>query len=98
MFTHDYDGTGRLASSDPLGGFVQFGRTDATSGFSWTIAESTSMGRSSSYQSTAILPWTQDGTEPESEQHTNTGQKVCRLPRVAAWRARSEERRVGKEC
>jgi len=73
MFTYQYDGAGRLAlDSDPLGGFVQFGRADAANAFSWTIAETTSMGRTSSYQSTAILPWTQDGTQAESEEHLNT--------------------------
>jgi RHS repeat-associated protein len=71
-FTYTYDGNGRLAKdADSLGGFMQLGRTIATSGMGWTVAETTSMGRTSSYHSTLTLPWIQDGTQPQSEQHLN---------------------------
>jgi len=71
-FTYTYDSNGRLAKdADSLGGFVQLSRTIATSGIGWTVGETTSMGRTSSYQNALTLPWIQDGTQPQSEQHVN---------------------------
>jgi RHS repeat-associated protein len=73
VFNYTYDASGRLSKdADPLGGYIQLSRTDAPSGFGWSIGETTSMGRASSFQSTLDLPWMQDGTKPQSEQHTNT--------------------------
>jgi RHS repeat-associated protein len=73
IFNYTYDSNGRLIKdADPLGGFVALTRTAATSGFGWTVGETTSMGRTSSYETILNLPWVQDGTSPESEQHTNT--------------------------
>jgi RHS repeat-associated protein len=73
-FTYQYDSNGGLAKdADSLGGFTELTRTNATSGFGWTVGETTAMGRTSTYQSTLDLPWVQDGTKPESEQHTNVG-------------------------
>jgi RHS repeat-associated protein len=73
VFTYTYDGNGKLIKdADPLGGYTALTRTDATSGFGWTVGETTSMGRTSSYQPTLTLPWLQDGTAAQSEQHTNT--------------------------
>jgi RHS repeat-associated protein len=72
MFSYTYDPNGRLAKdADPVGGFTQLNRVDASSGLGWTVGETTSMGRTSSYQDTLTLPWIQDGTQPESEQHMN---------------------------
>jgi RHS repeat-associated protein len=71
-FTYTYDSNGRLAKdADSLGGYTQLERTNATSGFGWTVGETTSMGRTSSYRTTLTLPWIQDGTKPMFEQHTN---------------------------
>jgi RHS repeat-associated protein len=73
VFNYAYDDNGRLTSdADPLGGSVGVSRTDAGQGLGWTAAETTSMGRTSSYQSTLTLPWIQDGTVPESKQTTVT--------------------------
>lgn len=64
---YSYDTQGRLAKdADSLGGFIALVHNDATSGFGWTVAETTAMGQTSSYQSTFVLPWIQDGTRPES--------------------------------
>jgi RHS repeat-associated protein len=72
-FTYTYDVLGRLfKDADPLGGFTQLTRTDAASGLGWTSALTTSMGRTSNYQSTINLPWVQNGSTPQSEQHLNT--------------------------
>lgn len=72
-FNYTYDGNGRIIKdADPLGGYVAANRTTATTGFGWTVAMTTAIGRTSSYQSTLTLPWTQDGTKPESEQQLNT--------------------------
>jgi RHS repeat-associated protein len=66
-FNYTYDTQGRLAKdADPLGGFLSLGRTNAASGFGWTIAETTAMGQTSSYESSYVLPWIQDGTRPET--------------------------------
>jgi RHS repeat-associated protein len=73
VFTYTYDGNGRLTKdADPLGGFVAATRTDASSGFGYTVGQTTSMGRTSTFQNTLNLPWVQDGTVPSSEQHNNT--------------------------
>ncbi|MGA7314967.1 MAG: RHS repeat-associated core domain-containing protein [Silvibacterium sp.] len=72
IFTYTYDDDGRLSKdADSLGGYTQLARTNATSGFGWTVGETTSMGRTSSYEDTLTLPWIQDGTKPMSEQNTN---------------------------
>jgi RHS repeat-associated protein len=71
--TYMYDGQGRLANdADSIGGFVNLGRTNANSGLGFTVAETTSMGRTSSYQTTLNLPWVQNGSSTESIQLTNT--------------------------
>jgi RHS repeat-associated protein len=71
-FTYTYDTNNRLANDgDPVGGYTSLTRTEATSGIGWTVEETTSMGRNSSYQSTLDLPWLQTGTSTQSEQHTN---------------------------
>jgi RHS repeat-associated protein len=73
IFNYRYNSSGRLIKdADPLGGFIELSRTNASSGFGWSIGETTSMGRTSSYQTTLSLPWVQDGTASQSEQHTNT--------------------------
>jgi RHS repeat-associated protein len=70
---YTYDTSGRLSKdADPLGGFTQLNRIDASTGLGWSVDESTSMGRTTSYQDNLSLPWIQDGTQPESEQHLNT--------------------------
>jgi len=72
VFNYSYDANGRLTKdADPLGGFVSTGRTDAPSGFGWAIAEATSMGRTSSYQTTMALPWLLSSTSSVSEEHAN---------------------------
>ena len=73
VFSYTYDNNGRLAQdADPLGGYTALTRTNAGSGFGWTVGETTSMGRTSSYQSTLTMPWVQDGTPPFSEQRMIT--------------------------
>jgi RHS repeat-associated protein len=72
-FDYAYDGNGGVSKdADPLGGYVTANRTDATSGFRWTIGETTSMGVTSSYQSTLTLPWSLSSTSTATEQHTDT--------------------------
>ena len=72
VFSYTYDGTGKLIQdADSLGGFVSLAQGNASSGFGWTVGQTTSMGSTSSFQTTMTLPWTQDGTSPVSEQHTN---------------------------
>ena len=73
VFSYTYDSNGKLAlDADPLGGYTALTRTNADSGFGWTVGETTSMGRTSSYQSTLTMPWVQDGTAPFSEQRMIT--------------------------
>jgi len=73
-FTYTYDANNRLAEdADSLGGYVTLSRTQSSSGLGWTIAQTTSMGRTSSYQTTLNLPWAQDGTQTETEQHADIG-------------------------
>ena len=73
LFTYTYDTNGRLIKdADPLGGYTASTRTDANSGFGWTVAQTTSMGRTSSYQSTLNLPWSMTPTSTSSEQRTIT--------------------------
>jgi RHS repeat-associated protein len=73
VFNYTYDANGKLSmDADPLGGFVTLTRTNAASGLGWTVGESTSMGRTSSYQTALNVPWVQNGTASQSEQHTNT--------------------------
>ena len=53
LFTYTYDSNGRLIKdADSLGGYTALTRSDANSGFGWMVGETTSMGRTSSYQST----------------------------------------------
>jgi RHS repeat-associated protein len=71
-FSYTYDTTGALTKdADPLGGYVSLARTSATSGFGWTVGQTTSMGHTSSFKTTMTLPWTQNGSSPVTEQHTN---------------------------
>jgi RHS repeat-associated protein len=73
-FTYTYDlNSGTLSKdADPLGGYIMLGRTDATSGFGWTVGETTSMGRKSSYKSTFTMPWVQSSSAASySEEQTN---------------------------
>jgi RHS repeat-associated protein len=71
--TYKYDGQGRLANdADSIGGFVSLSRTNANSGLGFTVAETTSMGRTFGYQTTLNLPWVQNGSSTESIQLTNT--------------------------
>jgi len=71
IFTYTYDSNGGLSKdADPLGGYVTLTRTNANTGLGWTVAELTSMGVTSSYTPTLSIPWTQDGTQPQSEQQT----------------------------
>jgi len=73
IFNYTYDDAGRvIKDADPVGGYVAASRTTATSGFGQTVTLSTAMGRTSGYQSTVTLPWVQNGTMPQSEQHVNT--------------------------
>ena len=72
-FNYTYDAQGRLTKdADSLGGFVSMTRTNGSSGFGWTVGETTSMGRTRSYQSTLTVPWVQTSTSTFSKQHTNT--------------------------
>ncbi len=73
IFNYTYDRNGRLINdADPLGGFVAASRTNASSGFGYTVSQTTSMGRTSTFQNTLNLPWVQNGTSPSTEQHNNT--------------------------
>lgn len=73
VFNYTYDNSGKLKKdADPLGGFVTLTRTNATSGFEWSVGETTSMGRTSSYQTTLTLPWALSSMSTVNEQHTNT--------------------------
>jgi RHS repeat-associated protein len=70
---YTYDGEGRLSQdADSLGGYTNLTHTNAPSGFGSTIALTTAMGRTVSYQNTLTLPWVQNGTSTQAEQHTNT--------------------------
>jgi RHS repeat-associated protein len=73
IFTYDYDAQGRLIKdADSLGGYIALTRTPATSGFGWTTNETTSLGRTSSYQATLSLPWQGGTTSTTSKQRTIT--------------------------
>lgn len=72
VFNYTYDANGGLTKdADPLGGYVSTSRSDANSGFGWTVAETTSMGVTSSYQTALTLPWFLSSTSSVTEQHTN---------------------------
>ncbi|MGP0098286.1 MAG: RHS repeat domain-containing protein [Terriglobales bacterium] len=72
VFSYTYDGTGKLIQdADSLGGFVSLAQNNVGSGPGWTVNQTTSMGRSSSFTTNMTLPLVQDGTSPVSEQHTN---------------------------
>lgn len=71
-FNYSYDSSGKLIKdADPLGGYVSLAQTDSTSGFGRTVDQTTSMGRTSSFGTSMTLPWSQNGSSPVSEQHTN---------------------------
>jgi RHS repeat-associated protein len=71
--TYTYDTTtGRLTKdADPVGGYVMLANTNATSGFGSTSAQTTSMGRTSSFQNSLTVPWAQTSTSTFSNQRTN---------------------------
>jgi len=72
-FTYSYDGGGGLAmDADPLGGYTTLTNTIANTGFSWTVGETTAMGRTSSYQTTMTLPWILTPASSVEEQHVMT--------------------------
>jgi RHS repeat-associated protein len=72
-YNYAYDSRGRLSKdADPAGGYTASTRTKANSGLGWTVAQTTAMGRMSTFQSTLTLPWVQNGTSTQAEQHTNT--------------------------
>ena len=71
-YNYTYDNNGKLIKdADPVGGYHALARTNATSGFGWTVAHQTAMGTSSSYQSALTLPWVQSPTDGYSSQQTN---------------------------
>jgi RHS repeat-associated protein len=73
VFTYTYDSQGRLIKdADPLGGYIAAGRTDAASGFGWTVGQTTSMGRTTSYESALTIPWVENGNSTFSKEQTNT--------------------------
>jgi len=73
IFTYTYDAQGRLTKdADSLGGYTALTRIPATSGFGWTTNETTSLGRTSSYQTTLSLPWQGSTTSTTSKQRTIT--------------------------
>lgn len=72
IYNYTYDAAGRVVKdADPMGGFTGLTRTDASSGFGHTVAQTTAMGQTTSYQNMFQAPWVQDGTSPFSEQRTN---------------------------
>jgi YD repeat-containing protein len=73
LSNYTYDGQGGLAmDADPVGGYTALTRTDANSGLGWTVAETTSMGRTSSFQNTLTVPWVEDSASTHTEQRTIT--------------------------
>ena len=73
IYNYTYDGTGRLIKdADPVGGYTGLTRTNATSGLGSTVAQTTAMGVTSSFQNAIQVSWVQDGTSPFSEQRTMT--------------------------
>jgi YD repeat-containing protein len=71
-YTYSYLDPGLLAkAADPAGGFTTASRATAATGLGWTNTLTTAMGRTSEYQSSFTLPWSQDGTNPASEQYVN---------------------------
>jgi RHS repeat-associated protein len=73
VYNYTYDSQGRLAEdANPVGGYTTLSRTNASTGLGYTVAQSTAMGRTSSFQTTLNMPWVQNGTATFSEQHTNT--------------------------
>jgi RHS repeat-associated protein len=72
IYSYTYDGSGNLIKdADPVGGYHALLRTNATSGLGWTVAHSTAMGLSSSFQSTLQLPWVESANASFSSQQTN---------------------------
>ncbi|HEU0155587.1 MAG TPA: RHS repeat-associated core domain-containing protein, partial [Stellaceae bacterium] len=73
---HKYSYTfadGRLTkTADPAGGFTTLSRSKNASGLGWASAFATAMGTTSDFSTTVVAQWLQDGTQPYSEQHTNT--------------------------
>jgi RHS repeat-associated protein len=73
MSNYTYDGGGGLATdADSVGGSIALTRTDANSGLGWTVAQTTSMGRTSSFQNTLTVPWVEDVTSTHTEQQSIT--------------------------
>jgi RHS repeat-associated protein len=73
VFHYTYDANGRLIKdADPLGGFIAAVRTNAASGFGWTVGETTSMGRTTSYQSALTIPWVETSNSTFLKEQTNT--------------------------
>ena len=72
LYTYSYNNGLLIKESDPAGGYTTFGRTNASSGFGWTVGETTAMSRTSGYQTTLNLPWIQDGTQQTAEHLVNT--------------------------
>ncbi len=71
-YTYSYGYPGLLQkAADPAGGFTSATRVSAATGLGWTNTLATAMGRTSQYQSSFTLPWSQDGTKPASEQYVN---------------------------
>ena len=72
IFNYTYDSNGRLTKdADSLGGYLTESRSAASTGFGWTVTETTSMGLASSYQTTVTAPWFLSSTSSVTEQHTN---------------------------
>jgi RHS repeat-associated protein len=73
IYNYGYDAQGRLArDADPAGGYTELTRTNGNSGLVWTVAETTAMSRTSSFQSTLTLPWVENNTSTHSEQQVIT--------------------------
>lgn len=72
-YAYIYNGAGRLSKdADPAGGFTKLGRTAVATGFGFTSAVTTAMGRTSEYQTVITASWVQGGAHPYAEQHANT--------------------------
>jgi RHS repeat-associated protein len=84
IFNYIYDTEGRLErDADSIGGFTALTRTDSSSGFGWTTGETTSMGRTSSYQSTLNVAWVQNGSSTFSRQQMNKWPNGLQASRTA---------------
>jgi RHS repeat-associated protein len=73
VYNYSYDGQGRLEKdADPVGGYTELIRTDADSGLGWTVAQTTGMGRTSSFQSTLTMPWVESNASTHTEEQLIT--------------------------